>query len=61
MSLIQIIVILIVAGIVIFGINKIPFIDGTMKQIIKWVIIAAVIFFLFKAFHLLSYLSSLHV
>ena len=57
-ALISIIVTLVVIGLVLYLIDLIPM-DGTIKQIIRLIIIICVIVWLLQAFHLIGPLNSL--
>jgi hypothetical protein len=49
MSLLTVLIVLVVVGIVLWGINRAPFIDARMKTVILWVAIAFVVIWLFRA------------
>lgn len=50
MGLIQLVMILLVVGVLLWLIESAPFVDAGIKPIIRWVIIAAVILWLLAAF-----------
>lgn len=50
MGLIQLVVILFVVGVLVWLIEQAPFVSPTMKPIIRWVIIAAVVLWLLAVF-----------
>ncbi len=50
MTLIGLVIVLVVVGVVLWLIQSAPFIDASMKSIIKWVIIAVVVLWLLQAF-----------
>ena len=50
MGLIQLIVILIVVGVLIWLVEQAPFISPTMKPLIRWVIIAVTVLWLLTVF-----------
>lgn len=50
MGLIHLVVILLVVGLILYLVQLAPFIDATMKQIIRWVIIVVVLIWLLTIF-----------
>lgn len=50
MGLIQLVVILLVVGVVLWLVESAPFVSSSMKPIIRWVIIAVVILWLLSLF-----------
>ena len=61
MSLISLVVVLIVVGVLLWLINRAPFIDATMKQIIFWVVIVVVVLWIISSLGLLDGLSSIRI
>ncbi len=57
MPILTVILVAVACGVVIWLINKVPFIDGSMKNIIKWIVILAFIFWVLKIIGVFSYLS----
>lgn len=58
MSLLTIIIVLVVAGILLYLINKYVPMDGKIKTILNWVVIIILVFWLLKAFGLFDSLKS---
>jgi hypothetical protein len=50
MGLIQLLVILIAVGIVLWLVDTAPFVSATMKPIIRWVVVAVVLLWLISVF-----------
>ncbi len=50
MGLIQLVVILVAVGVVIWLVETAPFVSATMKPIIRWVVIAVVLLWLLSIF-----------
>ena len=50
MGLIQLVVILLVVGVILYMVESAPFVSATMKPIIRWVIIAFVLIWLITLF-----------
>lgn len=50
MDLISLVVVLIIIGVLLFFVNKAPFIDGNIKQIITWLVIAVVVLWILSLF-----------
>jgi len=50
MGLIQLLIVLVVVGILVWLVEQAPFISPTMKPIIRWVMIAAVVLWLLFLF-----------
>ena len=61
MPLIQVIVVLIVVGVILWLINRFIPMAGSIKSILNSVVVIAVVFWLLKVFGMLSYLSTIHV
>lgn len=61
MSLLTIILVLVAAGVVLWLINKAPFIDASIKPFIFWMVIIVVVIWLLKASGLLASLSSVTI
>jgi hypothetical protein len=61
MPLIQIVVVLIVVGVLLYFANKLIPMEGTIKQILNAVVIIAVVLWLLSVFGLFSGLSSIRV
>jgi len=60
MPLLQIVVVLIVVGVLLWLVNLIP-IQGTIKSILNAVVVIAVVLWLLNVFGLLSFLSHVRV
>ncbi len=50
MSLIGLVIVLAVVGVLLFFINRAPFIDATIKQVIFWVVMVVVALWLINLF-----------
>lgn len=50
MGLIQLVVILLVVGVLLWLVETAPFVSATMKPIIRWIIIAVVVLWLLSLF-----------
>lgn len=61
MSLIQVVVLLIVVGVVLWLINRFIPMAGSIKTILNAVVVIAVVLWLLSVFGLLSSLSNIHV
>lgn len=61
MSLINLIVILIVVGVILWLINNYLPMDGMIKSILNAVVVIAVIFWLLQVFGLLNSLNAIHI
>lgn len=61
MSLINLIVILIVVGVILWLINNYLPMDGKIKSILNAVVVIAVIFWLLQVFGLLNSLNAIHI
>ncbi|MEY4951941.1 MAG: hypothetical protein RL299_365 [Pseudomonadota bacterium] len=61
MPLINIIVVLIVVGVILWLINNYLPMDGKIKNILNWVVVIAVILWLLRAFGVLSSLGGMSV
>ncbi|HBA55756.1 MAG TPA: hypothetical protein DCZ04_15230 [Syntrophorhabdus aromaticivorans] len=61
MSLIQVVVLLIVVGVVLWLINRFIPMAGSIKTILNAVVVIAVVLWLLSVFGLLSPLSNIHV
>ena len=61
MSLLTILIVLIVAGVLLWLVNSYIPMDGKIKTILNVVVVIAVIIWLLKAFGLLSQLKGLHL
>jgi len=61
MSLITILVVLIVAGVLLWLVNAYIPMDGKIKKIFNIVVVIAVVIWLLKAFGLLSHLKDIHI
>ncbi len=61
MSLISVIVILIVVGVLLYFLQTAPFIDGQMKQVIRWLVIIVVVLWLLSIAQILPDLGSIRV
>jgi small-conductance mechanosensitive channel len=61
MPLIQLIIVLVVFGVVLWAINNYIPMDGTIKKILNVVVIIVVILFVLSAFGVLGSLSGMHV
>lgn len=61
MSLLSILLVLIVAGIILYLVNNYIPMDGTIKRILNIVVVIVVIVWLLKIFGLFSYLTNIHI
>ncbi|MEI6640910.1 MAG: Thivi_2564 family membrane protein [Novosphingobium sp.] len=61
MSLVNLIVILIVVGVVLWLINTYLPMDGKIKSILNGVVVIAVVLWLFRVFGVLSSLDAIHL
>jgi len=61
MSLITILLVLIVAGVLLWLVNAYIPMDGKIKKIFNIVVVIAVVIWLLKAFGLLSHLKDIHI
>ncbi len=61
MSLINLIVVLIVVGVILWLINNYLPMDGKIKSILNAVVVIAVVLWLLRAFGLLTSLGAIHV
>ena len=61
MSLLTIVIVLIIAGVLLWLVNSYIPMDGKIKTILNIVVVIAVIIWLLKAFGLLSQLNSVHL
>ena len=61
MSLLTIIVVLVVAGILLYLINRYVPMDGKIKNILNWVVVIILIIWLLKAFGLFDALKNVRV
>jgi hypothetical protein len=61
MPLIQVIMVLIVVGVILWLINRYIPMTGSIKSILNAVVVIAVVLWLLKVFGLLSYISTIHV
>ncbi len=61
MSLLTILVVLVVAGVALYVINRFIPMDGKVKTILNWVVIIALIFWLLKGLGVLSFLGDVQV
>jgi hypothetical protein len=61
MSLITILLVLIVAGVLLWLVNAYIPMDGTIKKIFNIVVVIVVVIWLLKAFGLLSHLKDIHI
>lgn len=61
MSLLSILLVLIVAGIILYLVNNYIPMDGTIKRILNIVVVIVVIVWLLKVFGLFSYLTNVHI
>lgn len=61
MPLINIIIVLIVVGVILWLINNYLPMDGKIKNILNWVVVIAVILWLLRAFGVLGSLSGMNV
>jgi hypothetical protein len=61
MSLITILLVLIVAGVLLWLVNAYIPMDGTIKKIFNIVVVIAVVIWLLKVFGLLSHLKDIHI
>jgi len=61
MSLITILVVLIVAGVLLWLVNAYIPMDGKIKKIFNIVVVIVVVIWLLKAFGLLSHLKDIHI
>jgi len=61
MSLLSIIILLVVAGVALYLINKFIPMDGRIKSILNWVVIIVIVIFLLKALGAWAYLSGIKI
>jgi len=61
MSLITILIVLIVAGVLLWLVNAYIPMDGKIKKIFNIVVVIVVVIWLLKAFGLLSHLKDIHI
>lgn len=61
MSLLSVLLVLIVAGIILYLVNNYIPMDGTIKRILNIVVVIVVIVWLLKVFGLFSYLTNVHI
>jgi cation transporter-like permease len=61
MPLIQLVIVLIVVGVLLWLVNRFIPMDGKIKQILNIVVVIAVVLWLLSVFGLFSSLSSIHV
>jgi len=61
MDLLSLIIILAVLGLILYLVNRAPFIDATIKQIITWVVIVVVCIWLLGQFGLLDGIRSIRI
>jgi Na+-translocating ferredoxin:NAD+ oxidoreductase RnfA subunit len=61
MSLITIVIVLIVAGVILWLINSYIPMDHKIKRILNIVVVIVVVIWLLKVFGLFSYLTNIHV
>ncbi len=61
MPLINVLVVLIVVGVILWLINNYLPMDGKIKNILNWVVVIAVILWLLRAFGVLNSLSGMSV
>lgn len=61
MSLLSVLLVLIVAGIILYLVNNYIPMDGTIKRILNIVVVIVVIVWLLKVFGLFSYLTNIHI
>jgi len=61
MPLIQVVVVLIVVGVILWLINRFIPMAGSIKSILNAVVVIAVVLWLLKVFGMLSYLSTIQV
>lgn len=61
MSLLTVFVVLVVAGIALYLVNRFVPMDGKIKNILNWVVVIIIIIWLLNSFGLLNWLKSVHV
>jgi hypothetical protein len=61
MPLVQLVVVLIVVGVLLWAVNNYIPMDGKIKQILNIVVVIAVVLWLLQVFGLLSGLGDIHV
>jgi hypothetical protein len=61
MSLLTIVLVLIVAGVVLWLVNNYIPMDGKIRRILNIVVVIAVIIWLIKVFGLLNYIKDIHI
>ena len=61
MSLVTILIVLVVAGVLLWLVNAYIPMDGKIKKILNIVVVIAVVIWLLKAFGLLSQLKDIHI
>jgi hypothetical protein len=61
MSLLTVLLVIVVAGVLLWVINSYIPMQGTLKKILNLVVVIVVIIWLLKVFGLFSYLTNIHV
>lgn len=61
MSLLTLVIALVLVGVLLWGVNYVPWIDPKLKQIINVVVVICVIVYLLQAFGLLRGIGSVRV
>lgn len=61
MSILSILVVLVVAGVSLYAINRFIPMDGKIKTILNWVVIGGLIVWLLKGLGILSFLGGIQV
>jgi hypothetical protein len=61
MPLLQVVLVLIAVGVLVYLAQIAPWIDGTFKQIIKWVAICGVVLWIASLFGLFNHLGAIRI
>lgn len=61
MPLLEVVLVLIAVGVLVYLSQIAPWIDGTFKQIIKWVAICGTVIWFCSLFGIFQHLSAIHI
>jgi hypothetical protein len=61
MPLLEVVLVLIAVGVLVWLSQKLPWMDDTFRQIIKWVALFGVVVWLCSLFGLFHHLSAIHI
>ena len=61
MPLLEVVLVLVAVGVLVYLSQQVPWIDSTFKQIIKWAAIAGVIIWMCSLFGLFQHLGAIHI